>query len=37
MLRIGTQRKPAALVGTMTIEIPLCFGASASVRTASQT
>ena len=33
---IGVQRKPAASVGTISIEMPRCFGASGSVRQASQ-
>ena len=33
---IGVQENPGDDVGTIRIEIPLCFGASGSVRTASQ-
>ncbi len=37
MFLMGATRKPGVSVGTMMIEMPLCFGASGSVRTASQT
>ena len=33
---IGVHENPGAAVGTRMIEIPLCFGASGSVRQASQ-
>ena len=33
---IGVQENPGVDVGTMMIEMPLCFGASGSVRQASQ-
>ena len=33
---MGVQEKPLVEVGTMMIEMPLCLGASGSVRQASQ-
>ena len=34
---IGTTRIPGVSMGTTNIEMPLCFGASGSVRVASHT